>query len=1272
MNEPPASLTSWLDQLPASLRNAVRLRVEGERVGLPGPALAPYLVGLLVLLGMLGTFLGMVVTLRGTGMALESATDLGAIRASLAAPVKGLGFAFGTSIAGGATSAMLGLLAALCRRERVQAAQLLDTKIATTLRVYSQSYQREESFKLLQRQAEVMQRQAEAMPTLVDRLQAMMQGMEQQTRSLNERQLASQDAFQGKAEAAYARLAAVMEQSMKEGVAESARSAGVALQPVVQATMESLSRETASLQDTVAQAVQQQLSSLTSGFQASTSNVADIWNQALAGQQRASETLAQDLRASLDRFAETFEQRSAALLDGVSARLEASSGNMSDAWTAALSRQEHVSEKLAGDNLQALTAAAASFEKHSASLLRTLNDSHSLLQSELASRDQQRLAAWTETLGAMGATLRQEWELAGTQAATRQQAISDTLAQTVRDINAQAAAQASVLEAVSARMEAAATNVSDRWNTALDRQSEVADKLAANNQQALTTAAAAFEQHSASLLRTLDQSHADLQAALASKDETRLAAWTESLAATAATLRAEWEQAGAQAATRQDAISAALAGTARDIGAQAEAQAQLLQSVSTRLESAAHSVSDRWNTALERQSEVAEKLAADNQHALTTAAAAFEQHSASLLQKLDQSHADLQTALAAKDHERLAAWTGTLTAMAATLGQEWKAAGDHTVARQQEISDALALTALDVTSQTEAQARLLQSVSARLETAAGSVTQAWTEAQARQEQVGAKLAADNQQALTTAAATFEQHSASLLQKLDQSHADLQTALAAKDHERLAAWTGTLTAMAATLGQEWKAAGDHTVARQQEISDALALTALDVTSQTEAQARLLQSVSARLETAAGSVTQAWTEAQARQEQVGAKLAADNQQALTTAAATFEQHSASLLQKLDQSHAELQAVLASKDEARLAAWTGKLAALADALGQEWELAGAQAATRQQELTQALERTTQTITAQAEAQASVLETASTRLETAASQVTQAWTDAQTRQEHVNQQLADGNQQALEAAAATFEQHSASLLHTLDQSHADLQAALAAKDEARLAAWTGKLAAVADTLAQTANDITAQTQAHASETIAEIGRLVQAASEAPKAAADVIGELRQKLSDSMVRDNDMLQERNRLLETLDTLLNAVNHTAAEQRTAVDALVASSAELLERVGTQFTDRVEAETGKLTDVAAAVTTSAVEVASLGESFGTAVQLFGESNDKLVAHLQRIEAALDKSIARGDEQLSYYVAQAREVVDLSLMSQKQIIENLQQLATQRATAGEQIA
>ncbi len=100
LSERPAGLGQWLDTLPAGLRDAVRLRVEGERVTLPAPTLTPYLVGLLVLLGMFGTFLGMVATLRGTGMALEGATDLQAMRASLAAPVKGLGFAFGTSVAG--------------------------------------------------------------------------------------------------------------------------------------------------------------------------------------------------------------------------------------------------------------------------------------------------------------------------------------------------------------------------------------------------------------------------------------------------------------------------------------------------------------------------------------------------------------------------------------------------------------------------------------------------------------------------------------------------------------------------------------------------------------------------------------------------------------------------------------------------------------------------------------------------------------------------------------------------------------------------------------------------------------------------------------------------------------------------------------------------------------------------------------------------------------------------------------------------------------------
>ncbi|MDR8859560.1 hypothetical protein FEP87_05868 [Burkholderia multivorans] len=854
--------------MPAGLRGAVRARIDGTRVALPGPALTPYLVGLLVLLGMLGTLLGMVVTLKGTGAALESATDLDAIRASLIAPVKGLGFAFGTSIAGVATSAMLGLLSALVRRERSEAAQQLDAQIATTLRVHTPAHRRDESFRLLQQQADTM-------PALVDRLQTMMTTLEARSVALHERQLESQQAFFDRTEQAYARLASSVGASLQESAAESARVAGAALQPVVAATMTGLAQEMAALRDTVSGAVQRQLDGLTNGFEAATANVTAAWHRALDAQRSAGDAVAQRLDTTLGQFADTFAQRSADLLDGVATRLESTEGRLADAWRDALSRQEQVGETLAGQHARALSDAAATFERHSASTLAAMRDAHTHLQTELAARDAQRLAAWNDSLAAMAAKLGDEWQRAGAKSADRQQEICDALAQTTRDLAAQAAT--------------------------------------------------------------------------------------------------------------------------------------------------------------------------------------FEQRSNDLLTTIRDSHTGLQTQLAARDEERLSAWNESLAAMAAKLGDEWQRAGVHSAGRQQEICDALAQTTRDLAAQ---------------------------------------------------AATFEQRSNDLLTTIRDSHTGLQTQLAARDEERLSAWNESLAAMAAKLGDEWQRAGVHSAGRQQEICDALAQTTRDLAAQ---------------------------------------------------AATFEQRSNDLLTTIRDSHTGLQTQLAARDEQRLSAWNDSLAAMAAALRDEWQQASAHAAARQQD-------------------------------------------------------------------------------------------------------------ICDTLARTANDIAAQAQAQASDTINEIGRLVQAASEAPKAAADVVAELRQRLSESMVRDTAMLEERSRLLATLETLLGAVNHASTEQRAAIDALVSTSADLLDRIGTRFNDTVDAQSRKLDAVAAQVTAGAVDVASLGDAFGAAVQVFGESNDKLLAHLQRIEAALEKSLARSDEQLEYYVAQAREVIDLSMMSQKQIVEDLQQIAGRRTSVG----
>lgn len=467
LTAPAPHLGEWLAQLHPSLRDAVRQRIESGRTPLPAPALTPYLVGLLVLLGMLGTLLGMMTTLQGTGLALESASDLQALRASIAAPVKGLAFAFGTSIAGVAASAMLGLLSALCRRERVEVAQALDAAIATTLRPFSQPHQREEAFKLLQRQAD-------SLPALVDRLQAMMSAIEQQSGVANERQLSQQASFHDRTEAVYSRLASSVQQSLMEGAAESARAASTALQPVVEATMAGMARNAASLHAEVMQSLQQQVEGLSTGFQASTRTVAELWSQSLAEQRQCNDALLQDLRATLERFTDTFDQRSAGMVESVSARFDAATRSASAAWAEAVSQQTAAGNEFAVRNQDALAAASATFETHAASLVRVVHESHADLQSTLEAKSQERLEAWAETFGAMTGPLVQRWEQAGEHAASRQQALCDTLARTADTIAAQTQAHArDTIAEISRLVEAA----SEAPKAAADVIAELRQKL---------------------------------------------------------------------------------------------------------------------------------------------------------------------------------------------------------------------------------------------------------------------------------------------------------------------------------------------------------------------------------------------------------------------------------------------------------------------------------------------------------------------------------------------------------------------------------------------------------------------------------------------------------------------------------------------------------------------------------------------------------------------------------------------------------------------------
>ena len=258
LTQTPVNLDTWLRGLDPSLQSPVRLRIEGVRVALPNPTLTPYLVGLLVMLGMLGTFLGMVVTFKGAVFALEGSTDLQAIRAALAAPIRGLGLSFGTSVAGVAGSAMLGLLSAISRRERLMVVRQLDDGIATVLRPFSQGHQREETLKALQAQTQLL-------PQVMDHMQSMMDQMEQHSAQTHAQLSERQAQFHQATAQVYTQLADTVSQSLQSSLEAASLALARNAQPVIEAAMAEIARESARQHARVGETVRTQLGQLVEG-----------------------------------------------------------------------------------------------------------------------------------------------------------------------------------------------------------------------------------------------------------------------------------------------------------------------------------------------------------------------------------------------------------------------------------------------------------------------------------------------------------------------------------------------------------------------------------------------------------------------------------------------------------------------------------------------------------------------------------------------------------------------------------------------------------------------------------------------------------------------------------------------------------------------------------------------------------------------------------------------------------------------------------------------
>jgi hypothetical protein len=297
---PVDDLYQWLIKLDPSLQNAVRLRVEGERNALPAPVVTPYLVSLLVMLGLLGTFVGMVDTLRGAVVALEGSNELEAIRAGLTAPIEGLGLAFGTTVAGVAASAMLGLLSTISRRERVLASHLLDTKIGRELREFSGTHRQQLAF-------QAMHDQANGLPAVAQQLSKVTEKLDKMGDTISERLFSNQAQFQNTIIESYKDFADSVSTSLKENAIENARSINDNVHDMVDASLTAFSSTALASQKNIHDLNKQQLEATVDNTQKNSALLREVLEASLLKQTTSTSELVELVTGAMEVLSDEFQ-----------------------------------------------------------------------------------------------------------------------------------------------------------------------------------------------------------------------------------------------------------------------------------------------------------------------------------------------------------------------------------------------------------------------------------------------------------------------------------------------------------------------------------------------------------------------------------------------------------------------------------------------------------------------------------------------------------------------------------------------------------------------------------------------------------------------------------------------------------------------------------------------------------------------------------------------------------------------------------------------------
>lgn len=485
LDEAAPELEGWLLHLPSSWRNPVRLRIRGEGHVLPTLVMTPHLTGLMVMLGLLGTFVGMVVTLQGAVAALENTAELEAIRTGLTAPIKGLGLAFGTSVAGVSASAALGFVATLWRRERQAVVRELDARTGNAFRSHSLPAYRE---KVL----EVLQAQTAALPALVTRLTDHGQELERFLGRIDQTLTTGQACFHDQMLTIHRELADSVGHSLRQSLADSGRLAGDSIRPVVADAMAAISAANQSTQLAVRESAREQLQAVVQQLETTSSQLNGEWLSGLGrlvdGMQQLSTDVGQ--AAIRDQALSEQQQISLARIDQLVTALD----ERSDAQQRQLVEQAQALDNVAHD-------LATRLERYGKEHVERAAQTQQALSEQLSGHCRQL----TEQLGE---------EFGGAVVSHSRQALAqveplwrETMATLVRETTAtqgllaqQSEQQTRALAAVTQELQAA---LSGQWATALAEQRSAQADFLNEGGQAIAALSEQFEAINARILDDL-------------------------------------------------------------------------------------------------------------------------------------------------------------------------------------------------------------------------------------------------------------------------------------------------------------------------------------------------------------------------------------------------------------------------------------------------------------------------------------------------------------------------------------------------------------------------------------------------------------------------------------------------------------------------------------------------------------------------------------------------------------------------------------------------